>query len=193
MSEFKRQLPNILTILRIPLAFLCIFFALTMKPLSLTVSLILFVLASATDYLDGYLARKWNIVSNFGKIVDPIADKILILGVFFVFTYNGIVPIVMTIAIAMREIILTVVRLMLLPKKVVLAARISGKFKTFTQCSVLTIIYLIFIFKAPLQDLVQHEIIRNTIFLLIFWTMCITVYSGISFFLINRKALSKLY
>ncbi len=193
MSTFKRQLPNILTVARIPLAFLCIYFAITLKPVSLTISLVLFILASFTDYLDGYLARKWNIVSNFGKIVDPIADKILILGVFIVFTYNGIVPIVMTVAIALREVILTVVRLMLLPKKVVLAARISGKFKTFTQCSVLTIIYLIFIFKGPLNELVHTDIIRNTILLLIFWTMCITVYSGISFFRINRKALSKLY
>lgn len=192
MTKIKRQLPNFLTLIRIPLAMLCAYFAMSHKPISLTISLSLFLLASATDYLDGHLARKWKTVSTFGKIGDPIADKILNLGILFVFTYNGIIPIVLTLIIAFREVSLTIIRLLLLPKKVVLAARTSGKIKTFSQFVVLVLIYLILIFMGSLQGIVDANVLKDAIFVLIIWIMAITVYSGAEFVFYNQKAIRKL-
>jgi len=192
MTELKRQLPNFLTIIRIPMAILCGYFAFTMKPIPLTVSLGLFLLASATDFLDGYLARKWGSVSRFGKIFDPIADKILIVGVFIVFTYNGIIPIILTVLIVLREVLLTIIRLVLLSKKVVLAARFSGKVKTFTQTIVLIIIYLLLIFSYPLNEAINGQIIKSMIFLLTLAAMSVTLYSGYEFLMVNRKSIEKM-
>ena len=192
MTELKRQLPNFLTIIRIPMAILCGYFAFAMQPIPLTVSLGLFLLASATDFLDGYLARKWGSVSRFGKIFDPIADKILIVGVFVVFTYNGIIPIILTVLIVLREVLLTIIRLVLLSKKVVLAARFSGKVKTFTQTIVLIIIYLLLIFNHPLNEAISEQIIESMIFLLTLAAMSVTLYSGYEFVMVNRKSIEKM-
>ncbi|MEM9823945.1 MAG: CDP-diacylglycerol--glycerol-3-phosphate 3-phosphatidyltransferase [Bacteroidota bacterium] len=192
MSEVKKQIPNMLTLIRIPMAILCAYFAISLNSWSLSFSLSLFILASATDFLDGYLARKWNIVSAFGKIFDPIADKILILGVLFVFTYNGIIPLLLTIIITFREIALTVIRLLLLSKKVVLASRFSGKVKTFSQSIALVIIYLLLIFINPLTQVIGLQIISYTILLLLLWIMSITLYSGIEILVYNIKAIRQL-
>lgn len=193
MTEIKRQLPNFLTIIRIPMAILCGYFAVSMQPIPLSISLGLFLLASATDFLDGYLARKWGSVSKFGKIFDPIADKILIIGVFLVFTYHGIIPIILTALIVLREVLLTVIRLILLSRRVVLAARFSGKLKTFTQTIVLIIIYLLLIFFNPIDNSFYEPFIQNTIFLLILGTLSITLYSAYEFIHFNRKSIEKIW
>jgi len=192
MSQFQRQIPNILTLIRIPLALISAYYAFWLNASSLSVSLTLFLIASGTDFLDGYLARKWNIVSRFGKFVDPVADKILILSILFVFTYHGIIHPILTIIIAFREIALTVIRLILLSRKVVLASRFSGKVKTFSQVIVLVIIYLTLIFNHSLVQTIGVEWLNNTILLLIIWIVSITIYSGAEFFLWNRKAIMSL-
>jgi len=192
MSEFKQQIPNMLTLVRIPMALLCAYFAVTLKPVPLTISLAIFILASATDYLDGYLARKWGIVSNFGKITDPIADKMLILSVFIIFTYHGVIPIFWTLLIFIREITLTAIRLVLMTKKVVLASRFSGKMKTVSQIGVICTIYVLMIFKPEILDFVSQEVMRNVILAMVIWTVGITLYSGYEFISANKRAISKL-
>lgn len=184
----KNYIPNILTLLRFPMAFFCAFFAINLEVKSLTVSLVLFALASITDFLDGYLARKWNLISNFGKIADPIADKALTLGVMLAFAIAGIFPYWALIIIAFREISITIVRLMLLPKKVVLAAIYSGKLKTVSQIAVLILIYLLMIFKASLPSV----LLRITLATIVTWTVIITVYSGYEFYSKNIDNLKKL-
>lgn len=193
MTEIKRQLPNVLTLIRIPLALLCGYFALTLKPFPLTISLMFFMAASATDFLDGYLARRWNTVSRFGKITDPIADKILIILVFAIFTYHSIIPLLFTVLIALREITLTVIRLILLfNKKITLAARYSGKVKTFTQSIVLFIIYNLLIFNDPLRSIIGEPAINLMIILLAVWTVFITLYSGYEMLVTNRRLIEKM-
>lgn len=192
MSDVKRQIPNLLTLLRFPLALLCAYYAVTLKQTPLCISLGLFLLASITDFFDGYLARKWNMVSNFGKISDPIADKLLILSVFFVFTYHEIIPIYWTALIFLREVGLTVIRLILMTKKIVLASRFSGKIKTVSQIGVLIAIYVFLIFKIELVAYFGKEILNTTILALVVWTVGITLYSGYEFLSANRKELEKL-
>ena len=190
MSEIKKQLPNILTMLRILLAILCSYYAYEIKINSLVISLVLFAVASVTDYFDGYIARKWKIVSSFGKLMDPIADKILILGVLFAFAFNGVVPLLFAILISFREILLTVIRL-LISSRIVLAARYSGKVKTFSQMIVLVLIYLSLIYKREIIQHINHITLSYIVIGLITWVTAITIYSGYDFLYHNRKIMKK--
>jgi len=192
MTEFKRQIPNILSVTRFFLAIICFYLAMFKSPVYLAFSLSIFLLAAFTDFLDGYLARKWNIITNFGKIADPIADKFLVLGIFFIFAYKGIVPFIFIFVIAFREILLTAIRLILLSKKVVIASINSGKFKTMSQMAVITAIYLILIFMGTIKQLISPDVIKYTIWGLTIWVVSITLYSGYEFFTQNTKALRKL-
>jgi CDP-diacylglycerol--glycerol-3-phosphate 3-phosphatidyltransferase len=192
MNIEKWEIPNILSVLRIPMAIACTYFAYQNTHSSLSISLVIFILAAFTDYIDGYLARKWNIVSNFGKIVDPIADKILILGLFLAFSLNDIFPLYITIIIALRELGLTIIRLMLLPKKVVLYSQYSGKIKTFSQVLFLVILYCILIFKNQLTSFVSEGFLNIVIYILLTWIVFITLYSGYEFFAANKSSVKKL-
>lgn len=192
MTETKKKIPNILTVLRIILAIVCTYFAFKADKTSLTISLVLFMAASFTDFLDGYLARKWKTESNFGRITDPIADKVLILGVLFSFSMIDVVPLLFTMIIAFREVLLTVIRLILAPKKVVIAAVASGKFKTFSQVGALFTIYLILIFNNHLTSSFGKFTIQWVIYGLLLFVVAITIYSGVEFFILNRRAIKKL-
>jgi len=173
------------------MAFCCAYFALTLTSFSLSWSLGFFIAATFTDFLDGYLARKWNIVTKFGKIVDPIADKILILSILIIFTYQGIVPWFITAIVAAREILLTVLRLFLLSKKIVIASIQSGKLKTISQAAVLITIYLVLIFKTDLIQIIQSSLISDILFGLLLWVAAITLYSGWEFFARNKRILNR--
>lgn len=174
--------------MRIILAFLCSYYAYHLDIKSLTISLVLFCVASATDYFDGYLARKWKIVSSFGKLMDPIADKVLILGVLFVFAVQGVVPLALTGLIFFREILLTVLRL-LVSKKSVMSSRYSGKVKTFSQIIVLLIIYMTLIYHKEIVPYLDKVSIKYIINGLVLWLAIISVYSAIDFLYHNRKTM----
>jgi CDP-diacylglycerol--glycerol-3-phosphate 3-phosphatidyltransferase len=190
MQDIKRQLPNTLTVLRLFLAVLCTYFAYQINIKSLTISFILFCIASATDYFDGYLARKWKIVSSFGKLMDPIADKVLILGVLFAFAIQGIIPLILAGLICFREVFLTVIRL-LISKKTVLAARYSGKVKTFSQVIVLGFIYLTLIYRNPLNLYIDKSVISGIIIASVVWVAIISIYSAVDFLYHNRKIMRR--
>lgn len=190
MLGFKRQLPNALTIFRLVLAFLCTYFAYHINIKSLTISFVLFCVASATDFFDGYLARKWKTVSSFGKLMDPIADKVLILGVLFAFAIQGIIPLILAGLICFREVLLTILRLAI-SKKAVLASMYSGKIKTFSQVFVLGFIYITLIYKKPLNLYIDKTILSGIIVGLVTWVAIISIYSAIDFLYHNRKIMRK--
>ncbi len=135
------NLPNKLTVLRlimIPL-FVAVFY-ITAIPFNYLISAVIFVLAAFTDFLDGYIARKYNLVTNLGKFLDPIADKVLVSTALIVMLmpYGGltILPFYGAIAVAViiaRELIVSGFRIVAASKGVVLAADKSGKIKTFVQ------------------------------------------------------------
>ncbi len=134
----KSNLPNILSVLRALLGFTIIYFIYNDKYVT---ALIIFVIAAISDYLDGYIARKHQSVSIFGKIIDPIADKILILATLFGFTLKGFLLPCFIIIIGLRELIITLIRLYLLKNDTILAAKDAGKFKTVLQIVVIIIIF----------------------------------------------------
>ena len=124
------NLPNRLTILRIIMIPVCLaFWALGLHFLSAVV----FALAAATDFLDGYIARKQNIVTTFGKFADPVADNILVLTAMIFLTASGRLPAWAISIVAARELMVDGLRLVAVGKGNVIAAGWLGKIKTNLQ------------------------------------------------------------
>lgn len=150
------NLPNKITMFR----FVCVIFivALLFVPyewipvmipvlnISLTVliAFILFVLASISDFLDGYIARKYNLVTNFGKFMDPIADKLLVNSLFILLVNHGPlnIPVIIPIVMVARDIVVDVMRLLAVEQGKVVAANVFGKIKTITQMVALIFVLL---------------------------------------------------
>jgi len=137
------NLPNKLTILRIIMIpiFVAIFF-ISAIPYNYIISAVIFALAAFTDFLDGYIARKYNLVTSLGKFLDPIADKVLVASAFIIMLVSPIwqmhldTTIYASIGVAIilaRELIVSGFRMVAASKGAVIAADMSGKIKTFTQ------------------------------------------------------------
>ncbi|BCP62897.1 CDP-diacylglycerol--glycerol-3-phosphate 3-phosphatidyltransferase [Streptococcus suis] len=131
----KENIPNALTIGRIlVIPIFILLLTLWNNAISHTLAAIIFALASITDYLDGYLARKWKVVTNFGKFADPMADKILVMTAFIMLVELGFAPAWVVAIIICRELAVTGLRLLLVENGgTVLAAAMPGKIKTFSQ------------------------------------------------------------
>ncbi|HFI0000209.1 TPA: CDP-diacylglycerol--glycerol-3-phosphate 3-phosphatidyltransferase [Streptococcus suis] len=131
----KENIPNALTIGRIlVIPIFILLLTLWNNAISHTLAAIIFALASITDYLDGYLARKWKVVTNFGKFADPMADKILVMTAFIMLVELGFAPAWVVAIIICRELAVTGLRLILVENGgTVLAAAMPGKIKTFSQ------------------------------------------------------------
>lgn len=127
------NLPNKLTLSRIGLTLAFLITLFSQIPLHETLALILFILASLTDYYDGKIARRDKIVTNFGILMDPLADKILICSAFIAFVGLRFIPAWMVVIIVARELAITGLRLLAASKQVVLAAEGCGKHKTISQ------------------------------------------------------------
>jgi CDP-diacylglycerol---glycerol-3-phosphate 3-phosphatidyltransferase len=127
------NLPNKLTVARLALtaAFLAVFF--TQVPLANTIALALFSFAGLTDYFDGKIARRDKLITNFGILMDPLADKILTCSAFIAFVERDLISAWMVVIIVSRELAITGLRLLAASKQVVLAAEGFGKHKTISQ------------------------------------------------------------
>ncbi|MDE5916865.1 MAG: CDP-diacylglycerol--glycerol-3-phosphate 3-phosphatidyltransferase [Oscillospiraceae bacterium] len=138
------NLPNKLTLLRALLVPVFLVFALIDRiPLNFTAALIVFALASLTDALDGHIARKNNLVTTFGKFLDPLADKVLVISALAVFVDLGIISAVPFVIIIAREFMVSGLRLVAADSRVVVAAGFWGKLKTaFTMASIVFILLL---------------------------------------------------
>lgn len=118
----------------------------TFFPTASVVALVLFCVASFTDFLDGYVARKYNQVTDFGKFVDPLADKLLVTSALVLFVGQGAMAGWMVCVIIARELIITSLRVVAANKGRVLAATWTGKVKTCVQIGGIIVIYLYYIF-----------------------------------------------
>lgn len=127
------NLPNILTLARIPMMFIIVYLMRVDFQWAATAAFIVFVIAGLTDWADGYAARKLKQVSNFGILMDALADKILMLGLMIGLVEIGRVHIFLVLLILGREFMITGIRLVAATKGVVVSAESSGKQKTVTQ------------------------------------------------------------
>lgn len=106
------------------------------------ITLIIFAVASFTDFLDGYIARKYKMITSFGKFIDPIADKLLVNTVFILLAVSGTVSIVPVLFMIWRDTIVDAMRMMAAQKGVVVAAGIWGKLKTVLQMVTIIVVLL---------------------------------------------------
>ena len=144
------NLPNKITIARIllvPIMMLMPYIGITAKtsfglPIVNIIILIIFLVASFTDYLDGHIARRRNIVTNFGKFLDPIADKLLVLASLVMLVEAGIIPGWIPIIIAAREFMVSAIRMLVATEGKVIAASKLGKIKTVTQMVAISLAFL---------------------------------------------------
>lgn len=136
------NLPNILSLCRIVMAAIFTLFLSINTSWAPLAALIFFALAAITDFFDGYLARKLNLVTDLGKLLDPLADKILVAAAFVCFTAMGLCPAWVTVAILFREFSVTGLRLLLVEKQVVLPADQWGKWKTVSQMAYCILVLL---------------------------------------------------
>lgn len=134
------NIPNTLTVARLVLVPVFIWLMVSSLPNVRWWALAVFVVAAATDQLDGHIARSRNLVTDFGKIADPIADKALTLGAFVMLTVAGLLPWWVTALIALRELGITWLRAVLLKRGIVVAANKGGKLKTVLQMLSITIL-----------------------------------------------------
>lgn len=179
------NIANQITVSRIFLAFLSIGFLLTDTLWGLIASLAIFLLASFTDFLDGFIARKRNITSDFGKIMDPIADKVLIVGIFLALVSMDVVNLWMVIVIILREFLITSLRLYALSKGKVLSAQKFGKHKTVSQIVGIGLILSLMILER--NSSLPVGVVHRVIFFVLWWIVFITIFSGMVYFWSNRK------
>jgi CDP-diacylglycerol---glycerol-3-phosphate 3-phosphatidyltransferase len=186
-------LPDKLTVSRIFLTFVFMFFLFCSGVLAKSLALFTFIVASFTDFLDGFIARGQNISTDFGKLMDPIADKILILAAFIAFVQLDLVPAWMVVIIMLREITITGLRLFSLTKGKVIPADIGGKQKMVSQVvSILAILVFLIFREAGIKVFNfwtsgTEVIYKDTIFALMLITTALTVISGMSFLIKNRE------
>lgn len=187
------NLPNKLTISRIILTFVFMLFLFSKGILARYLALAIFLAASLTDLCDGRIARKKNLVTDFGRLMDPIADKILILGAFLAFVELNIIPAWMVVLIITRELFITGLRLLATRKKIYLASDRGGKHKTVSQ---MVAIFSILIFLALKETALRFFTFWNTsiehwfnhgIFVLMLVTVALTLISGVSYLQKNKQ------
>lgn len=138
---------------------------------------IIFIVASLTDALDGYLARSRNLVTTFGKFLDPLVDKILTMAAFVLLAENGIVAGWTVVVILAREMIITGFRTVAASENVTIAASKYGKAKTMLQC----IAIVLFLLNADKLDLISN--------IVYYFAVIMTIISGADYLLKNKKVL----
>ena len=140
------------------------------------IATVVFILASLSDLLDGYIARHYNQVSNFGKFMDPLADKILVLSAMCFLVEKGQMPGWVMAIVLFREFAVSGLRLVAAEKQHVIAAAWSGKVKT--TCTMVGLCFLLVFTEYPALNLFVSAVILIT-----------TVYSGVEYFMKNKDVL----
>ncbi len=170
------NLPNKLTILRVLLV--PVFMLILLMGWSKYIALGIFLIASITDLLDGHIARKYNLVTDFGKFMDPLADKLLVTSAMLIFVQWGQLPAWLVMVVIAREFAVSGLRMIAASNGTVMAAGMSGKIKTAA-----TMICIIIMLIPPLADIALVNTICGIVILVT------TVYSGIEYFVQNGKVL----
>ena len=192
-----KWIPNLLTstrILLVPVFLYCLFTDFSHGKL---LALIVFVSAAITDAYDGKIARKYDIESTFGVFFDPLADKLLVLSAFYGFMFLPIlsttVKLWMIILISFRDILVTLMRMLMQYKGVTMITSKVGKLKTFLQITTINIILIYLILKSYKVDIPSDILQYNSLYFLMVITTMITFYTGIHYVYHNYKTLGNLF
>ncbi len=173
---FELNLPNVLTLLRILLVPVLVVALLDGTSNGDLLAAIVFALASATDAMDGYLARSRNAITSFGKLMDPIADKLLIIAALVALVSQGRLPGWIAMVIIARELTVTITRMQATQQGVIIAANWWGKAKTIVQVAAVFCVIAFGMGEPVVEGLVYAAVV-------------ITIVSGIDYFFGLRRVL----
>lgn len=193
------NLPNKLSILRIimiPFFVACYFVPLAYMPL---VAVGIFILAAFTDFLDGHIARKYNLVSDLGKLLDPIADKMLVTAALFVVvstnplgSWYGILLACCSALILARELLISAVRQIATTKGIVIQANIWGKIKTVVQMVALPLLIVLQCWQYGFtSSQILYDVVWFAALVLFVLATLLTVISGYIYLVANRRVFSE--
>ena len=180
------NLPNKLTVLRVIMVPFFVFFMLTDVggAANKWIALVLFIVASLTDMLDGKIARKYNLVTNFGKFMDPLADKLLVCSAMICLVDLKLIPVWVVLIIIAREFIISGFRLVAAGKGNVIAAGIAGKIKTVTQLVAISIMLL--------DDPIEKWTGIPVGLILLYISAALSIWSCAEYIIKNKDALSQM-
>lgn len=187
--------PNKLSLLRMFLIPVMIFLYLaSFVPYGKIFAIVVFVLASLTDMLDGYIARKTNTVTNLGKLLDPIADKLLVMSGLLLVVCDATIPqpygVVVAILIIGRELLISAFRQIAASQNVIMAADSFGKLKTITQDVAIPLLFLIAFFNnTAIISNSALAVVRIVGYSLIGLATLFTILSGINYIVKNKNVL----
>ena len=188
-----KWLPNLLTSSRILLVPLFLYFLFSDFSHGKLLALIVFIVASITDALDGKIARQHNTVSKFGIFFDPLADKFLVLSAFYAFMFFPVlsttIKLWMIILISFRDILVTMLRTIMQYKGLTMITSKLGKLKTILQLATIQLILISLI----LQSYSIVIPVYNTLYILMVITTITTFYTGVHYFFYNYKTLGSLF
>jgi CDP-diacylglycerol---glycerol-3-phosphate 3-phosphatidyltransferase len=193
----KRFVPNILTIFRVLITPACLYFILSTGNYFNLIAMILFLIASLTDAVDGWYARKYDATTEFGKFLDPLADKILVMAMFIAFGLKELAPWWMIFIVLFRDIFVTFLRSVMIRKGDSMHTSTFAKAKTGIQMFMIYFVLTYLAIKSiPFLDSVYHVlhailIDNHLLWVLMFLTSMITLYSGILYLLDNRHVFEK--
>jgi CDP-diacylglycerol--glycerol-3-phosphate 3-phosphatidyltransferase len=191
IDNLHMNLPNLLTLIRLGLSVLLVVSLSVQYPAHLAAALLVFLLASLTDYLDGVIARKWDLVTDFGKLMDPLADKVLTASAFICLIPYQALPAWAVIIIISREFLITGLRLLASSKGIILPAEKLGKHKTAWQ--MITIIFFLALLAARDFSIASSAAV-NLLWVyggmvLVTLTVGLTLFSGSAYLWKNRRLL----
>ena len=188
------NLPNQLTVVRLGMCGLLIVSMSIPWPYAATVAFFIFALAGLTDWLDGYLARSRNLVTDLGKLLDPLADKVLVIGTLIALAVEShhTAPMWMVVVIAAREFLISGLRQIAAAKQKILAAERIGKHKTISQIvAILVSLGWLSLIEFGLQDAWPARLLHTLQLPLYWFALLITIVSGAVYFARNASIVSE--
>lgn len=191
--------PNQLTVLRILLTPVFYLLFRTGDPLLVQISMVVYIIAGFTDWYDGWLARKFNYITEWGKFLDPLADKILNSAAFFAFVYLDMLELWMVIIIVIRDFAITGLRGVADYQRVSFVTRKSAKLKTLLQMAFINYLIFIYAFSITEQIYVGNEHVFDVLMdeTLIYYSMLfvtlVTLYTGIEYIYKNWILIRRMF
>uniref|UniRef100_A0A832DGS7 CDP-diacylglycerol--glycerol-3-phosphate 3-phosphatidyltransferase n=1 Tax=Ignavibacterium album TaxID=591197 RepID=A0A832DGS7_9BACT len=192
-------LPNQLTVLRIILTPLFLYLFLSDDPLLIQISLGIYIIAALTDWYDGWLARKFNYITEWGKFWDPLADKILTSVVFIGFVIVNLLPLWMVILIIFRDLSVTLLRVYADSRGYSFRTTYYAKWKTMLQMIFLYYLLILYVAKnssevySRYQNIIDILLNNDLIYFTMLLITIITVHSGISYLILNKSLIKQLF
>ena len=187
----QKHIPNLLSFSRVLLTPVFLYFLLfSNHGHAKLISAIIFTLASITDAFDGKIARKYGYETRLGVFLDPLADKFLVLSTFFSFVFLGDVHLWMVVLISLRDIFVTILRMIMEAKGITMITTKVGKFKTLLQIMIINVVFLYLLLKAyGFTQYSEYFDKYQIIYSLMLITTMVTVYTGLHYFYFNHKKL----